>query len=436
VFEAFDTAAIARPLSQIAERPGDLVDAYFERREEIELPPPGEAAAPRVRREEGLAVRLAREGRTWLAAGDRIAPGAFARALRQVARALPAASYPEPPLASPAWEGPPAAPELARFVPAVEGAIRRRHVAFEARFTLRRHHRWLRVVGPRLVADDEEECFYSCLAETAWGRHGALLPALGAEEADQLAAAMVAAFRARQASPPAAGETVAVLAPAAAAVFLHEAVAHALEADVLALGGRPEAAVGVRLGAPCLNVLDDPGASPGRTRRRTDDEGVAVARRWLLRAGVVEQPLADSRWGQASGGLTPGAGRRGSRHLPPSPRSSHLELLAGEHSEEELLAGAEAGLFVPAASRGRLDPLSGRFTLWIPHARRIRQGVAADAVGPCRLGGTVAGLLAAVAGVGRDRATAGAGWCAKGGQKLPVWASTPALRLEGVEVRV
>ena len=29
---------------------------------------------------------------------------------------------------------------------------------------------------------------------------------------------------------------------------------------------------------------------------------------------------------------------------------------------------------------------------------------------------------------------AGAGWCAKGGQKLPVWATAPALRLEAVTV--
>ena len=34
-----DTAAVARALSQIAEQPEDLVDAFFERREDVELPP-------------------------------------------------------------------------------------------------------------------------------------------------------------------------------------------------------------------------------------------------------------------------------------------------------------------------------------------------------------------------------------------------------------
>lgn len=434
-FAGLDTAAIARSLSQVAQRPADLVDAYFERREEVELAPEGEGPGLRVRREEGMALRLVRQERTWLASTDALTPGAFTRALEQVARVLPAASYPEPPLAPTPWSDPPSAPELGDFPGAVERSIRRRHLAFPARWTLARHRRWLRVVGARLVAEEEVESFYSLTAELPWGdRHGTLLPDLGPAAADEVAGALAGAFRARNAPPPAAGATVVVLAPAAAAVLLHEAVAHALEADVLALGGDPEKAVGLELGASCLNVLDDPGASPGATRRRSDDEGYPVCRRWLLRRGVVEQPLADTFWGRASQAFVPGAGRRGSRHLPPSPRSSHLELLAGEHPQEALLADAEAGLYVPAVTRGRLDPLTGRFTLWAPFARRIRKGVAADPVGPFRLRGGVAELLAAVTGVGREVTVAGAGWCAKGGQKLPVWASTPALRLEGIEV--
>jgi len=224
------------------------------------------------------------------------------------------------------------------------------------------------------------------------------------------------------------------LAPVVVAVLLHEAVAHALEADVLAQGGNPEAAVGVAMAAERLDVLDDPAAAPEGVRRTTDDEGSPVFRRWLLRGGVVEQPLADALWARTSPVLVPGAGRRGSRHLPPGPRSSHLELLPGETDEADLLAGADEGLYLGEASRGTLDPLSGEFTLHLPFARRIRRGSLAETVGPCLLRGRVADLLTRVAAVGRPAHPAGAGWCAKGGQKLPVWATAPALRLEGVEI--
>jgi predicted Zn-dependent protease len=386
-----------------------------------------------VWREEGFAVRLAREGRTWLAARDAIEAKPFAEALRQAARAIPSATYPEPVLEmEPA--GPVAAPELAEFPAALSRSVRAHHVGFPLRVTVRRHRRWVQVVGPRLVAAAESETFYSCAAESSWGRWGALLPNLDAAAAERVAGAVVSLFRARQAHPPAPCRGPAVLGPAAVAVLLHEAVAHALEADPLAQGGTPEAAVGVAMAAPSLAVLDDPAAAPEGVRRSTDDEGAPVVRRWLLRGGIVEQPLADALWARTSPVLLPGAGRRGTRHLPPGPRSSHLEILPGDAQEADLFTGSEEGLFLPEASRGALDPLSGEFVLHLPMARRFRRGALAGTVGPCVLRGRVADLLTRVVAVGSDARPAGAGWCAKGGQKLPVWATAPALRLEGVEI--
>jgi predicted Zn-dependent protease len=174
-------------------------------------------------------------------------------------------------------------------------------------------------------------------------------------------------------------------------------------------------------------------------RRRSDDEGVAVARRWLLRDGVVTQPLADRAWARGSEVLLPGAGRRAGRHDPPGPRSSHLELLAGEGAPaasdlEDLYAEAEGGFLVSQVSRGALDPLSGRFVLHVPVARRLRHGTRAEPVGPVRNAGTAAGLIGRIAALGGEPRVAGAGWCAKDGRLLPVWATAPGLRLDGVEV--
>ena len=439
-FARLDKAAVGRAVSQLAERPGEFAEAYFERVEVVELPPDDDGGPGiRVRREEGLAVRLVREGKCWLAARDEIAPRAFGEALRRVARVMPAAAYPEPRLEVVPDEGAAEAPEVLEMPARVQRAVRARRAAFPLRLTVRRHRRWVQVVrGERVVPEPEAERLYSVAAELPWagagGRWGALFSELGEAAAARVADALVELFRARQTAAPEAFRGVVVLAPAAAAVLLHEAVAHALEADVLALGGDPEAAVGVRLGPEGLSVLDDPGTAPEPVRRRSDDEGREVRRRWLLREGAVGEPLADATWAAASEVLSDGAGRRGGRHDPPGPRSTHLELLPGELGDDELLAEAGGGLWLAEAGRGALDPRSGTFRLDFPAGRRIRDGAPAEPVGPCRLAGTVADLLAAVAGVGREAVSAGAGWCAKGGQRMPVWATAPSVRLEGVEV--
>lgn len=433
-FARLDNAAVARSLSQIADRPGDLADVFFERREEIELPPDDDAPGIRVWREEGLAARLLRNGRSWLAGRDGVDRDSFHDALRRAARALPRASYPLPELAVDPWGGPPRAPELLEFPPAVQRAVRSHHVAFPLRLTVRRHRRWLRTIGTQLSSGVEAESFYSYRAETPWTRTGGLLTELDDPAAEQVALGVMRAYRGREAEAPKPGRAVVVLGASATAVLLHEAVAHALEADTLALGGHPEAAVGVRMGSELLNVFDDPGTAPDGVRRTADDEGYPVSRRCLLRRGVVEQPLCDAAWARASESFTAGAGRRGDRHHPPGPRSSHLVLAPGELAAAEILDGADGGLYLSEVERGRLDPLSGELTLRFAGGRRIENGVPGPPVGPCSLRGRLRDLLDKVIGVGREVHAAGAGWCAKGGVKMAVWATAPELRFDGVEI--
>ncbi len=433
-FSTLDRPALARALAQVADRGEDIADIYFERLEELERPPEDEAPGVQVRVEQGFAVRLVRDGLTWLAARDGFVAADLAAALREVARALPRAAYPVPELAvvpPPALADPEG---LSAFAAGIERRIGERHAGFPLRLRVRAHRRDLLVVGTRLVAGAETERWYSFEAETPWGRHGAVLADLDAAAAERLAEHLVAWFRARESPPPPRRREAVVLAPPAAAVLLHEAVAHALETDTLALGGRPEAAVGVTLGSELLNVLDDPGAAPAGVRRTTDDEGSPVMRRWLLKSGVVEQPLADLFAARHSTVLAPGAARRAGRFSPPAPRSTHLELLAGEGTLAALLADAEGGLFFPEAARGALDPLSGDFTLRLPFGYRIRGGAPAEGVGPTRLAGRVTDLLEGIAAVGGEPQPAGAGWCAKGGQRMPVWATAPAVRFEALEV--
>ena len=428
---ALDAGGISRCLAQLADRPGDRVDAFFEVVEETRYCPDGDAPRLRGRREAGLAVRLARGRRCWLTSTDLIDAEAFRDAVGRTARVRPAAwSLPACLAAGPAAfaDG----VDLASLPELLREAIRRRHAAFPMRIEAFRRRRWVRVAGPVLAPEQEREELLGLVVRTPWGRWGGLFPGLAEGVVEEAALALLARFAAREAEPPPAGRSHVVLGPAAAAVLLHEAVAHALEADRPLRA--PAVAAGSRLGAACLSVIDDPAGAPPAVRRETDDEAVPVVRRWLLRDGVVEQPLADLAHAAESEDLLPGAARRSSRHRQPVPRSHHLEVTPGESSHEELLAAAPGGLFVAEAEAGRLDPEAGRFVLEVPCARRIGAGDLAEPVGRFRLVGSVAEVLGSVAAVGRDVRPAAAGWCAKGGDRLAVWATAAGLLLEDVEV--
>ena len=433
-FAELDAAALARSLSQVADREGDLAEVFLERREELVLPPSDQSPGVRAWHDEGLAVRLIRDGKMWFASRDGFAKASLASALKQVARTVPTASYPVPEIVVPPMPRPQIGSEQLDFPRMVTGAIRKRLAAFPFRLTVTSHRRWIRVVRPQLSPEPELEQYFSCHADLPWARWGTLLHRLDERAADRVARSLTSLFRAREAQPFQPGRFAVVMGPAASAVLLHELVAHALEADTLALGGRPESALGAKLGADLLNVVDDPGGSPEGVQRVTDDEGTIVVRRWLLRQGVVEQPLADLRAAQASTALVAGAGRRSHRHEAPVPRSTHLELLCGERSLSEILDDIGEGLYLVEATRGRLDPLNGEFTLFVSHGRTIHKGALADSVGPFQIKGRVAELLASIRSVGDTPEIAGAGWCAKGGVKLPVWATAPALAIEEVEV--
>jgi predicted Zn-dependent protease len=103
-------------------------------------------------------------------------------------------------------------------------------------------------------------------------------------------------------------------------------------------------------------------------------------------------------------------------------------------STSELLAEADGGLFFPEADRGYLDPLSGTFTLHFPYGRRIQDQTPGEPVGPCSLRAHVHDLLSRVAALGREARPAGAGWCAKDGIRMPVWATAPEMRLDSAEI--
>ncbi len=394
--------------------------------------PEGTVSSPSVRREEGLAVRLVSAQRSWIESRDGCTSFDFEQAQRRVARSSPTVPLPPLELETKPWINRPA--KILDGLPAkIESALRELRVAFSFSLEMIEHRRELLLIGPDLLSEPQLEHFLSVRVDMGGIRLGSLYPIAGADarfdaQALDLAATMADAFRSRDAQPPPWGTYDVVFSPQATAILLHEAVAHALEVDLLELSGSVEGAIGVQLGSQLLDVLDDPSSAPTGVRRTHDDEGSPSIRRWLLREGAVHQPLADLSWSLRSALVDPGAGRRATRHDTPGPRSYFLELLAGDSSRSDLLHGR--GLWIDRIDRARLAPVSGEIELRIASGRRFDSGTFSDRLGPFSIRVHLAEALSQVVAVGSEARAGGAGWCAKDGQRLPVWAQCPSLRVE------
>ena len=415
--------------------PAALVEGFFERTEQIELAPRGETAAHRVWREEGFSIRLASRDETWMVSRDGIDGTEFLEALRKTARRMAQGLRPPPRLrAAPA----PELPTLERRAPSgprSRAQLRRRHLALPSAPRGAPPPPLDPDRGPRAGGRARERGLLEPARRPRRRFVGRAAARARRRRGGGRGGSLAALFRSRDAPAPAARRGELLLGASAAAVLLHEAVAHALEVDTLALTGDPAAAVGHRVGSEALDVLDDPSGGPPGLRRATDDEGVPVLRRWLLRRGIVEQPLADRHWARALAGAPAPAPAGASRGTGPRRRARSISSSCpAADAIADLAATVDDGLYAAEAARGFLDPLSGLFELHFPYGRRLRRGQLDERVGAFRLRGAVGDLLARIASAGREVTLAGAGWCAKGGQRLPVWSTTPGLLLHGVEV--
>ncbi|HWZ85530.1 MAG TPA: metallopeptidase TldD-related protein, partial [Thermoanaerobaculia bacterium] len=109
----------------------------------------------------------------------------------------------------------------------------------------------------------------------------------------------------------------------------------------------------------------------------------------------------------------------------------------GSADTEEMLRRLANGLWIEELAGGSVEIASGSFRLRFPRARRVRRGRLADEL----TGGVLAGELLPALGaiepvLGRDvRVCRAFGWCARGGQVVPVGGAAPEVLLRRLMVR-
>ena len=309
--------------------PDEIRTFYYERRSELEIASDESEPGVRRRRERGLAARLVRGDRSWLASRDDDSPAELQAALRAVARALPAALPSPEPLLDAAEEPSDAEPieELRLFRPArARAAQAARRVPY--RLVVRRHERVSRVVTARTASPVERES-REPRRRRGVGPCGELRRGSTTSSPSVSPSGSPGAFaraRRRRRRPD-----------------IRRSSSRPRRRRSLSRGGRPCARGGTSSRSRATRT---PRSACSSDRRRSTCSTIRRPRpssrgaRWTTKesppcgagscAGRVEQPLADSPRRREYGELLPGSGFRAGRHELPLPRIHHLELLAGD----------------------------------------------------------------------------------------------------------
>lgn len=224
------------------------------------------------------------------------------------------------------------------------------------------------------------------------------------------------------------GTRPAVLAPPAAAVLLHEAVGHFVEA---APEGRVDLRhrLGFRIASEVFNLSDDPLAEGGSAHYAVDDDGVLIrGATEVVRDGCMLRFLHSASSARAMSVEPTGNARAASVWSPPIPRMSNLLCAPGQASEEEMLDRMGEGLHVHSLAYGY--GFGFRVEAQVRLAEEVRNG---RGTGRFFSGGVIDEdrvVLTRVAELGDVAVYNRNGMCGKEGQLLyDVGTCSPALRL-------
>jgi len=248
-----------------------------------------------------------------------------------------------------------------------------------------------------------------------------------AAEVSQLASKVVVAPM----PPP--GTYPAIVDPELIGLFLHEALGHASEGDLVAtkesvLEGR----LGSSIASEIVTVYDDGGITGGYMVP-FDDEGVPKSKTTVVEKGTLQGFLL-SRDTATELGLEPtGNARAQNFENKPIVRMTNVYMQPGDLSFEELVKGIDYGFYLRGRGSlgGQVDVGGGTFTFRAGPSYLIEKGELKHMVRAVNFAGKVLETLKTIDAVGKDFAvsTSVFGGCGKDGQLAKVGDGGPHVRL-------
>lgn len=162
-----------------------------------------------------------------------------------------------------------------------------------------------------------------------------------------------------------------------------------------------QGAMGTRIAAPEVSIVDDPRIVRGAGSRTFDGEGLATRRREIVTEGVLQSWLLDSYTARKLGLTTTRHARRGLGGSP-SPGSTNFLMANGEQSLAELVGATRRGLLVTELFGFGVNGVTGDYSqgaagIW------IEDGELTWPVHELTIASTLQAMWLAIDGIAADR---------------------------------
>ncbi len=238
-----------------------------------------------------------------------------------------------------------------------------------------------------------------------------------------------------------------ILAPDQMVLQIHESIGHPLETDRILGDERnyagtsfvtPDMFGTYQYGSELLNVTFDPTVAGQMGSYGFDDDGTPAERTYLIRDGILQQPMGGAI-SQVRSGLPGVANSRASSwNRPPIDRMGNLNVEPGDSTVDELISGVEEGVLLETNVSWSIDDSRNKFQFGAELGRLIKNGEIGGIVRNPNYRGISATFWRSLCGVG-DRSTVGVfgtPYCGKGepNQIIRVGHGSPAALFEGVEI--
>ncbi|KZX14988.1 metalloprotease TldD [Methanobrevibacter cuticularis] len=210
-------------------------------------------------------------------------------------------------------------------------------------------------------------------------------------------------------------------------VFIHEALGHAAEADlILQNDSILKGKMGEQIGSEIVNIIDD-ASCDGFGYYAYDAEGVKSKKNQLVKNGKLVS-LLSSRESASKLNMTSSGNSRSIISEQPIVRMSNSYLEPGDMSFEELLEDINEGIYLKGSRGGQVDTGKGIFQFNAAESFKIDNGEITDHYRDVSLSGNVMETLKNVDALGSDFKL-NTGFCGKSGQTAPVGDGGPHTRI-------